>query len=88
MFAAGAEGDRPLLWRRPIDDVTAQALAGTEDAQDPFWSPDSRWIGFFAEGKLKKIPAAGGAVQVVVPIVRDVRGGDMGAGRYDSLRER
>ena len=35
------------------------ALPGTEDAQDPFWSPDSRWIGFFAEGKLKKVPASG-----------------------------
>ena len=78
VFAAGAEGERPLLWRRPIDQVAAQPLPGTEDAQDPFWSPDSRWIGFFAEGKLKKIPAAGGAVEVVVPTVRDVRGGTWG----------
>ena len=78
VFAAGAEGERPLLWRRPIDQVAAQALPGTEDAQDPFWSPDSRWIGFFAEGKLKKVPAAGGAVQVVVSTVRDVRGGTWG----------
>jgi eukaryotic-like serine/threonine-protein kinase len=78
VFAAGAEGERPLLWRRPLDEVDAKALPGTEDAQDPFWSPDSRWIGFFAEGKLKKVPAAGGAVQVVVPTVTDVRGGTWG----------
>lgn len=78
VFAAGAEGERPLLWRRPIDQVAAQPLPGTEDAQDPFWSPDSRWIGFLAEGKLKKIPAAGGAVEIVAPTVRDVRGGTWG----------
>jgi Tol biopolymer transport system component/predicted Ser/Thr protein kinase len=80
VFAAGREGERPLLWRRSMDEVTAQPLQGTEDGQDPFWSPDSRWIGFFAEGKLKKVPAAGGAVEVVVPTVRDVRGGPWGKG--------
>jgi Tol biopolymer transport system component/predicted Ser/Thr protein kinase len=78
VFAAGVEGERPLLWRRPLGDVVAQVLPGTEDAQDPFWSPDSRWVGFFAEGKLKKIPATGGAVQVVVSGVFDVRGGAWG----------
>ena len=78
MFTAGAAGERPLLWRRPLDEVTAQPLPGTEDAQDPFWSPDSRWIGFFAEGKLKRIPAAGGAVQVIVPSIWDARGGTWG----------
>ena len=39
------------------------------------WSPDSLWIGFFAEGKLKKVPAAGGAVQVVTQAATDFRGG-------------
>ena len=78
VFAAGAEGERPVLWRRPIGEVAAQALPGTEDAQDPFWSPDSRWIGFFAEGKLKKIPAAGGAVSVVVPALSTTFGGTWG----------
>src|SRR3954452_22645023 len=58
--------------------TAAEPLAGTEDAQDPFWSPDGRWIGFFAQGKLKKIPAAGGAVQVIAPVVRDPRGGTWG----------
>ena len=78
VFAAGAEGDRPILWRRAIDDVTAQALAGTENAEYPFWSPDSRWIGFYADGKLKKVSVAGGAVQVVVPDVCRLRGASWG----------
>jgi len=45
---------------RPIDSLQAQPLAGTEGAAFPFWSPDSRFIGFFADGRLKKIEASGG----------------------------
>jgi Tol biopolymer transport system component len=78
VFCAAAEGQSPSLWRRPMNDIAAQRLSGTEDAQDPFWSPDSRWIGFFAEGKLKKIPAEGGAVQVIVSSVKDERGATWG----------
>jgi Tol biopolymer transport system component len=48
------------LWLRPLGALSAQPLAGTEGAFLPFWSPDSRFIGFFAGGKLKKIDAAGG----------------------------
>ena len=77
-FFAGAEGDRPLLWRRALRDVAAQLIPGTDGGQDPFWSPDGRWIGFFADGKVKKIPAAGGAVQVIYEQVTDVRGGTWG----------
>ena len=40
--------------------LTAQAIPGTEDGTFPFWSPDSRYIGFFANGKLKKVSVAGG----------------------------
>src|SRR3989441_4012714 len=57
--ATTAEGKR-LLWIRSLDALVAQALAGTEDASHPFWSPDSRSLGFFPGGKLKKIDAAGG----------------------------
>jgi eukaryotic-like serine/threonine-protein kinase len=47
---------------------------------DPFWSPDSRWLGFVADGTLKKIPAAGGTVQVIVnQAVNDFRGATWGA---------
>jgi Tol biopolymer transport system component len=53
------------LWVRPLDALAAQKLAGTEGANLPFWSPDSRFIGFFAQGKLKKIDAFGGAPQTL-----------------------
>ena len=49
------------VWLRPLDALDARPLPGTEDAKDPFWSPDSRFLGFFAQGKLKKIDVTGGA---------------------------
>jgi serine/threonine protein kinase len=42
-----------------------RAFEGQSTASDPFWSPDSRWIGFISDGMLKKIPAGGGPVQVL-----------------------
>ncbi len=57
--AATPEGTR-LLWVRPLGSLAAQSLAGTEGAMFPFWSPDSRSLGFFALGKLKRIDLAGG----------------------------
>jgi eukaryotic-like serine/threonine-protein kinase len=60
-FAAGAGGKR-MIYLRPLDSLEAHALAGTEGATYPFWSPDGRFLGFFAERKLKKVPAAGGTV--------------------------
>jgi hypothetical protein len=54
-----------LLWIRSLDSLNAAALPGTEGAFNPFWSGDSRSIGFFADGKLKRIDAMGGAVQTV-----------------------
>ena len=59
-FLAVGAGNNALLWVRSLDTLTAQALAGTEGASSPFWSPDSRFLGFFAGGKLKKIDVAGG----------------------------
>jgi Tol biopolymer transport system component/tRNA A-37 threonylcarbamoyl transferase component Bud32 len=54
-----------LLWVRPIDSVTGRALPGTEDGAYPFWSPDSRRIGFFADGMLKTVEIAGGRPQAI-----------------------
>jgi serine/threonine protein kinase len=51
---------RTMLWIRPLDTTVAQPLAGTEDASFPFWSPDSRFVAFLAQNKLKKIDASGG----------------------------
>lgn len=50
---------------RALDAVEPRRLAETEDAAHPFWSLDRRSIGFFAEGKLKRVDLAGGAVQTV-----------------------
>ena len=59
-FTATGEG-RTRLWIRPMRGLEAQPLPGTENAAYPFWSPDSRFIGFFADRKLNKIDIAGGS---------------------------
>jgi Tol biopolymer transport system component len=58
-FVATLDG-KDQLWVRELDSLAARALTGTDGADEPFWSPDSRTIAFFADGKLKKIDAAGG----------------------------
>jgi Tol biopolymer transport system component len=57
------EAAATAVFVRPIDKEVPQKLAGTEGAGRLFWSPDSRWIGFFAAGKIKKVEAAGGPPQ-------------------------
>lgn len=52
-------GDRSELLIRRLDGLDVRALPGTEGAAYPFWSPDSRWVGFFADGKLKKVDIMG-----------------------------
>jgi eukaryotic-like serine/threonine-protein kinase len=59
---------RAALWVRPLDGTTARLLAGTEEAGMPFWSPDSKSIGFFAQGKLERVYLAGGTPQTVCDI--------------------
>jgi eukaryotic-like serine/threonine-protein kinase len=65
VFAATDDSGRRLLWLRPLDSLTAQPLEGTEGASYPFWSPDSRFLGFFVPGKLKKIDILGGPPQTI-----------------------
>ncbi|MGZ5489081.1 MAG: protein kinase domain-containing protein, partial [Candidatus Aminicenantales bacterium] len=60
-FVAPNDHGQSVLWVRPMQSLSARQLPGTEGAGGPFWSPDSRWIGFFAGGRLDKIEAAGGA---------------------------
>ena len=76
-FVASAAGGAPQLWVRPLDSTAAQPLAGTDDAGFPFWSPDSRSLGFFAQGKLRIIDASGGAVQTLADAPQP-RGGAWG----------
>jgi Tol biopolymer transport system component len=56
---------RQQIWIRALDALDATALAGTDGAKDPFWSPDSRSIAFFADARLKRIDRAGGPVQTL-----------------------
>jgi Tol biopolymer transport system component len=58
-FVATVNG-KDSLWVRDLDSLISRQLAGTESASNPFWSPDSRFVAFFADGKLKKIEATGG----------------------------
>lgn len=60
-FVAFNSDQGTQLWVRSLSSSAAEPLAGTEDASFPFWSPDSRYIGFFAAGKLKTIEAGGGS---------------------------
>ncbi len=59
-FTGSPGGGNNLLWLRPLDSLEARPLPGTEGAYFPFWSPDSRFIAFFGQGKLRKIEVTGG----------------------------
>ena len=60
VFVAQQAGQTRLFVRK-LDQLQATALAGTEGAASPFFSPDGQWIAFFAGGQLKKISVTGGA---------------------------
>jgi len=59
VFVAGPPG-APLLWLQPLASLTARQIPGTEQASRPFWSPDGRFVAFFAGGQLKKVAISGG----------------------------
>ncbi len=59
-FNATDSSGKTQIWLRPLDALAAQPLAGTEGTRRPFWSPDSRFLGFMADGKLKKVDVSGG----------------------------
>jgi serine/threonine protein kinase len=61
-------GGKLQLWVRPLDETEAKALPGTQGAILPFWAPDSRFVGFFADGWLKKIDVTGGLVQTLCEV--------------------
>jgi serine/threonine protein kinase len=77
-FVASATGAPPMLWLRSLAEGAAHRLPGTENVRDPFWSPNSRWLGFYSDGTIKKVAATGGAVQVVAAALSDFRGGAWG----------
>jgi len=59
-FVALHSGGKSQLWIRPLESSLAKPLPATDGATYPFWSPDSRFVGFFADGKLKKVEVSGG----------------------------
>jgi Tol biopolymer transport system component len=59
-YVAQDDSGREALWLRRLDSNSARALEGTQGARRPFWSPDGRFLAFFADGQLKKIDLLGG----------------------------
>ncbi len=73
-FCARNQRERDSIWVQSFSDLTARKLEGTDGAIFPFWSPDGKYVGFFADQHLKKIPAAGGPVTVLAD-APNARGG-------------
>jgi serine/threonine protein kinase len=73
-FTARAKGEPPRLFVRALGSLEARAIEGTLGAEHPFWSPDSRSIGYFAPGKVMKVAIDGGS-PVELCATRAGRGG-------------
>jgi hypothetical protein len=69
VFGVGPTQGPTSLWIRPLDSISARKLQGTDGGTTPFWSPDSRFVGFFAHGKLKVVDINGTSVQEVCEAV-------------------
>jgi Tol biopolymer transport system component/predicted Ser/Thr protein kinase len=69
VYVATGSDEKQRLWIHPLDMPTPRSLAGTDGAAYPFWSPDSRSVGFFAEGRLKRIDVGGGPPQTLTDVV-------------------
>ena len=78
LAATGPDG-KLRIWMRSMDGLEMTPIAGTDGATCPFWSPDGRFLGFFADHKLKKVPSAGGSALTICDAA-DGRGATWGAG--------
>jgi serine/threonine protein kinase/Tol biopolymer transport system component len=76
-FVAERDGGARMVYVRRLEQLSAVSLAGTENADSPFFSPDGQWVAFFADGKLKKVAVGGGAA-VTLCDAPNGRGGDWG----------
>ena len=65
LFVGRGPGTRRQIYRRRLDGLTVEAVPGTEGGDMPFLSPDGEWLGFAAEGKLKRVPIGGGQPTVI-----------------------
>jgi Tol biopolymer transport system component len=77
VFPAKSPDGKEMLATRLLDETKPVLLSGTENGNDPFFSPDGKWIGFFSDGKMKKISVQGGA-PVVLCDAPNARGADWG----------
>jgi len=64
-YVATTQGGVQQIYLRPMGGTEARPMPGTEGATNPFFSPDGQWLGFFADGKLKKISVNGGVAQTL-----------------------
>lgn len=78
-FAASDNNGSRRLWVRALDSTSAQPLPGTEGALSPFWSPDGKSLGFFADLKLKRIDLDGAQPQVLASVPSSFAQGTWGA---------
>jgi eukaryotic-like serine/threonine-protein kinase len=62
VFVGSPAGKPPQLYVRELDQESATPIPGTENATQPFFSPDGEWIGFFADGKMRKVQRRGGPI--------------------------
>jgi len=81
-FLANNEQGQQMIWIRPMNSLDAYPLAGTEGAGRPFWSPDSKYLGFISGRKqMKKISVSGGPAQIIC----DSQGGSDGSWGHANL---
>ena len=74
--AVGIDGNT-TLWVRTLDETASREIEGSEGTSYPFWSPDSRSVGYFAEGKIKKVLASGGP-SITIGEAENPKGGTWG----------
>jgi eukaryotic-like serine/threonine-protein kinase len=77
VFRVATASQAPALWLRPLNSLEGRRLAGTDGADFPFWSPDSRSIGFFSAGKLKRVDINGSS-PIVISDAADADAGTTG----------
>ena len=87
-FNATDASGKTRIWIRALNALSAHVLEGTDGTTRPFWSPDSRFLGFFAEGKLKKVEVSGGPPQKVcdAPTGADGSWSSEGVILFDGIR--
>ena len=77
VFPAKSPEGKQMLATRLLEETKPALLSGTENGRDPFFSPEGKWIGFFADGKMKKISIQGGA-PIALCDAPDARGANWG----------